>query len=110
MVSAECVEAQVQALGWSSWGLIGGDGDPARVERRGGLRTQVALLCPLPTYHSPSPPQSHCLIWLGVPEPFLPPDTVLLRLLVSQVTRTVVLIVSLVQNGVCESVPSSPGL
>lgn len=56
------------------------------------------------------PPQSHCLIWLGVPEPFLPPGTVLLGLLVSRVTRTVVLIVSLVQNGVCESVPSSPGL
>lgn len=58
---------------WLSRGSIGGDGGPARVEGRGGLRTQEAPLCPLPTYHGPNPTQSHCLIWLGVPKSFLPP-------------------------------------
>lgn len=42
-------------------------------ERKGGLRTQVAPLCPLPPYRGPDPPRSPCLTWLGLPEPFSPP-------------------------------------
>ena len=42
-------------------------------ERKGGLRTQVAPLYPLPPYRGPDPPRSPCLTWLGLPEPFSPP-------------------------------------
>lgn len=95
----EVDEVRGKTLWWSPWGPIGGHGGPARVEKRGRLRTQVGtmgqnkwphtVLCPLSTVPPPKSP----IISFGFSESPSPSLTLFLLLPLSWEPWTVVSIV-----------------